>query len=450
MSNKGISQNAMQNWSNVYLRNCVSTLKSGLSRRIVEQDIGIPVITSGNLKNGKFDTSRFKYWYVKDPQGAFTESYVLDDGDILLNFINSVEKIGKVCIFKEIGRPCIYTTNLFRIKPSELTTQEFLYFLLSSGGVEKEIKAITKPAINQASFTTGDFLGIQVKLPPIIIQNKIVKILEAIDRAIASTEALIEKYQHVKAGLMHDLFTRGIGADGKLRPPREQAPELYKESAIGWIPKEWEALRLRDILEESGGKLQTGPFGSQLHAYEYTLEGVPFVMPQNIINGKIDELGIARIPENRAQTLYQHRLKIGDIIIARRGELSRAAAISKIEEGWVCGSGCFLLRLGGNSLDARFFSLLYRHTFVQGQVAGLAVGSTMPSLNNEVMGKLIFPYMSKTEQTAIADRVELIGARINTLTLELIKSSKQKSGLMHDLLTGKVSVTPDSTAITYV
>ena len=96
---------------------------------------------------------------------------------------------------------------------------------------------------------------------------------------------------------MHDLFTRGIGADGKLRPPREQAPELYKESAIGWIPKEWEALRLRDILEESGGKLQTGPFGSQLHAYEYTLEGVPFVMPQNIINGKIDELGIARIPE---------------------------------------------------------------------------------------------------------------------------------------------------------
>ncbi len=71
-------------------------------------------------------------------------------------------------------------------------------------------------------------------------QNKaIASILSSIDRAIASTEALIEKYQHIKAGLMHDLFTRGIGADGKLRPPREQAPELYRESAIGWIPKEW-------------------------------------------------------------------------------------------------------------------------------------------------------------------------------------------------------------------
>ena len=118
---------------------------------------------------------------------------------------------------------------------------------------------------------------------------------------------------------MHDLFTRGIGVDGKLRPPRDQAPELYKESAIGWIPREWEASRLKDILKDSGGYLQTGPFGSQLHAHEYTFEGVPFVMPQNINNGKIDEVGTARIMETRARSLHRHRLKIGDIIIARRG-----------------------------------------------------------------------------------------------------------------------------------
>ena len=170
-------------------------------------------------------------------------------------------------------------------------------------------------------------------------------------------------------------------------------------------------------------------------------------MPQNINNGKIDEPGIARITESRARTLYRHRLRIGDIIIARRGELSRSAAISTTEEGWVCGSGCFLLRLGGSNLDARFFSLLYRHVLVQRQVTGLAVGSTMPSLNNEIMGKLIFPSMSKTEQTAIADRVQLTESRISTLTLELVKFLKQKSGLMNDLLTGQVPVTPDLIAI---
>ena len=74
-------------------------------------------------------------------------------------------------------------------------------------------------------------------------QEKIARILQTIDQTIEKTEALIEKYQHIKAGLMHDLFTRGIGADGKLRPPHEQAPELYQQTPIGWIPKEWEQLK---------------------------------------------------------------------------------------------------------------------------------------------------------------------------------------------------------------
>ncbi|MDZ7685274.1 MAG: hypothetical protein U5O39_09995 [Gammaproteobacteria bacterium] len=72
------------------------------------------------------------------------------------------------------------------------------------------------------------------------VQKKIGRILQVIDEAIEKTEALIDKYQQIKAGLMHDLFTRGIGPDGQLRPPREQAPELYQETPIGWIPKEWE------------------------------------------------------------------------------------------------------------------------------------------------------------------------------------------------------------------
>ncbi|MCU7906559.1 MAG: restriction endonuclease subunit S [Candidatus Thiodiazotropha sp. (ex Epidulcina cf. delphinae)] len=274
----------------------------------------------------------------------------------------------------------------------------------------------------------------------VVAQQKIAHILQTIDQTIEKTAALIEKYQQIKAGLMHDLFTRGIGADGKLRPLREQAPELYQQTPIGWIPKEWEPLKLKDILERFGGYLQTGPFGSQLHAHEYTHEGIPVVMPQDINEGKIEEAQIARIAEYRAQSLLKHRLKASDIIIARRGELSRAAAITSLERGWVCGTGCFLLRLGGTDLDARFFSHMYQHTVIQQQVAGLAVGTTMPSLNNEIMGKLIFPYMSKVEQSLISDKVDLVTDKVTTLRLELAKLYNKKSGLMHDLLTGKVQV----------
>lgn len=281
-------------------------------------------------------------------------------------------------------------------------------------------------------------------------QQKISDVLTSLDNTIEKTEVLIHKYQQIKAGLMHDLFTRGLTADGKLRPPREQAPERYQETPIGWIPKEWSAKKFSDILIDSGGYLQTGPFGSQLHAHEYTHEGVPVVMPQDVNGGKVDTFKIARIPETRAQILHRHRLKIGDIIIARRGELSRAAAITEIEKTWVCGTGCFLLRLGGTKLDASFFSYAYRHDIVQRQVAGLAVGTTMPSLNNAVMNALYFPYVGIDEQSRISKRLELAEHQIDVLAEHVVKLKKQKSGLMHDLLTGKVTVKIDQAEAAHV
>jgi len=60
-----------------------------------------------------------------------------------------------------------------------------------------------------------------IRIPPLRQQQKIARILQTIDWAIEQTEALIDKYQQIKAGLMHDLFTRDIGPDGQLRPPRD-------------------------------------------------------------------------------------------------------------------------------------------------------------------------------------------------------------------------------------
>ena len=281
-----------------------------------------------------------------------------------------------------------------------------------------------------------------IALPPLTQQRKIATILSTIDTAIEQTEALIEKYRYIKAGLMHDLFTRGVLPTGQLRPPRDQAPELYQETAIGWIPREWKVSRLATILRESGGHLQTGPFGSQLHAHEYQSEGVPVVMPQDINDGKIGTESIARISEKRALSLAKHQLKVGDIIIARRGELSRAAAVSVIEQGWLCGTGCFLLRFGRTDLNHFFFGHIYRYDYIQRQIAGTQVGTTMPSLNNSVMGRVFFPCPAPDEQTNICNRLNKSEWEIDGLKAHAEKLKLQKLGLMQDLLTGKVSVTP--------
>jgi len=87
---------------------------------------------------------------------------------------------------------------------------------------------------------SNDLRSMPVPAPDLRHQHRIAEILSTVDEAIEQTEALIAKTQQIKAGLMHDLFTRGVTPDGQLRPPREEAPQLYKESPLGWIPKEWE------------------------------------------------------------------------------------------------------------------------------------------------------------------------------------------------------------------
>ncbi len=77
-------------------------------------------------------------------------------------------------------------------------------------------------------------------------QRAIADILSIVDEAIAQSESLVRKYLSIKQGLMSDLLTRGVDENGELRPTREEAPELYQESPLGWLPKVWDVLKLRD------------------------------------------------------------------------------------------------------------------------------------------------------------------------------------------------------------
>ncbi|WP_282782708.1 restriction endonuclease subunit S [Phaeodactylibacter xiamenensis] len=88
-----------------------------------------------------------------------------------------------------------------------------------------------------------------LSLPSFKYQRKIAHILSTCDRVIKKTEAAIAKYEALKQGLMQDLFTRGIDVEtGALRPPWEEAPELYKETDLGWLPEDWEVKALEDFL----------------------------------------------------------------------------------------------------------------------------------------------------------------------------------------------------------
>lgn len=103
---------------------------------------------------------------------------------------------------------------------------------------------------------------------------------------------------------------------------------------------------LGEICRRQNGSIQTGPFGSQLHASDYIAIGTPVVMPVNISDGRIDERDIARISDENVERLARHKLAYGDIVFSRRGDVTRFAAVSERETGWVCGTGCLKVSIG--------------------------------------------------------------------------------------------------------
>ena len=159
-------------WTVVKLSDISLFLKSGLSRRLSDVDIGLPVIRSGNIQNGQFVYNDIKYWYKDDPQGANTEDYRLENGDILVNFINSASQIGKTAIFSGVNRECIYTTNILRMKLTDSCNIYYYNWFAMSDYYYMQLRNIIQPAVNQASFTTVNFLKLNIPLPPLQLQNQ--------------------------------------------------------------------------------------------------------------------------------------------------------------------------------------------------------------------------------------------------------------------------------------
>ncbi|MCJ2375554.1 restriction endonuclease subunit S [Vibrio sp. ZSDZ34] len=209
-------------WEEVKLASSVSLMRSGLSRKLESENVGIAVLRSNNVGERYTSNEDLKYWYLDDPQGANVRNYILDEGDILVNFINSLSQIGKTCIYKKTGDlNAIYTTNLLRLKPNtEAVTGDFLFYLTKTERYRNAVKSITKPAVNQASFTTKEFGKITFTLPALKEQQKIASVLTAADKEIEVLEAKLAHFKQEKKALMQQLLT------GKRRVNAEKQTEV--------------------------------------------------------------------------------------------------------------------------------------------------------------------------------------------------------------------------------
>ena len=143
----------------------------------------------------------------------------------------------------------------------------------------------------------------------------------------------------------------------------------------------WEQKVLGDI----STSIQTGPFGSQLHQSDYSDEGVPVVMPKDLIQGVVSEESIARVSKEHVERLSKHKIKDGDILYSRRGDVGKCAFTSERERGWICGTGCLKVSVDKDKADPRFIFYQLQKAETIGWVINHAVGSTMLNLNTSIL-----------------------------------------------------------------
>ena len=161
-------------------------------------------------------------------------------------------------------------------------------------------------------------------------------------------------------------------------------------------------MTLGEVCDQVGGAIQTGPFGSQLHDSDYSIEGTPVVMPTNIVDGRISEDDIARIAPGHVQRLQRHILRRGDIVYGRRGDIGRRAIVTDREAGWLCGTGCIRVSLGDAILDPHFLFYYLGDSRVVAEIAARAVGATMPNLNTSILRsvRVSFPRLPAQQRIA--------------------------------------------------
>lgn len=195
-------------WEQRKFSDIFAEVKSGLSRMLSNDDIGLPVVRANNINDGQLNlVDDIKYWYKNDPQGANTNNYLIEQGDILINFINSEAKMGTAAyVTRRPERDTIYTTNILRCKVNDEYNPYFIYSLTFLNSYKNYIASITKPAVNQASFTTVDFKKYSIKIPTVKEQNQIADLIETFNKLLTLHQRKLDKLQEVKKGLLQKMF----------------------------------------------------------------------------------------------------------------------------------------------------------------------------------------------------------------------------------------------------
>jgi len=314
---------------------------------------------------------------------------------------------------------------------------EFLYYqmLLNKGQYSRFGSGSTFLEVGKKD--TERFL---VAVGPFDHQLKISKILSIVDAQIEATEALIAKQERVRAGLFQDLFTRGVDEHGALRPPREEAPQLYQQTELGWLPKQWETAKVGSVLAsvEQGWSPDCSTEPAQND--EWGVLKTSSVTWSGFVRGENKRLPSGLPPRPNLS------IREDDVLMTRAGPNTRVGVVCLVEvnPGKLMLSDKIYKLRPLPTIEAPYLALALSCNASQRELDSMKRGlaESQTNISQSIVKRLKIPMPMAKEREAICGLINSAGNQNASLLAHTDKLSKQKSALMQELLTGRVSVAP--------
>ncbi|BBB29888.1 restriction endonuclease subunit S [Neptunomonas japonica] len=406
-----------KNWDVIQIKH-LSTVRRGASPRPIDDTKYFD--DSGEYAWTRIaDVTASDVYLTKAPQRlsalGSSLSVKLEPGSLFLSIAGSV---GKPCITRI--KACIH--DGFVYFPELKIPSKFLFYVFAG---EQAYKGLGKFG-TQLNLNTDTVGGIKIGCTE---NRQLQQIVNFLDHETAKIDTLIEKQQQLikllkekRQAVISHAVTKGLNPDAPI-----------KDSGVEWlgeVPEHWVVAQLKfNTLE-----MQTGPFGSQLHAEDYVVDGIPLINPAHMIDGKIIPDQRVTVDNETHERLKRHKLSQGEIIFARRGELGRCAIVTKNEEDWLCGTGSLKAKLNAR-LIPKYSYLLITSDGVISELSLESKGSTMDNLNTETLGRVRLPVPPVTEQNAILKYVATVSGKYKSL----ISNAEAAIGLMKERRTALIS-----------
>jgi type I restriction enzyme, S subunit len=416
----------------------IASIRRGISysEATLEENLedGMPYLNMKSfLKDGGYNKNGLKFF-----SGHFTKADTTTANDLLIantDVTPGGDIIGVPALLPHAlaSEAVLFSHHVTRLHLNGQIDTRFFFYLLCTDNYRRSMRKYARGT----TVLMLDMAGIKripVRYPKNWnIQQKIATILSTIDIAIEQTEALIEKYQHIKAGLMQDLFTRGVLPNGQLRPPRNEAPELYQDTAIGWIPMEWQVSELERVCRTIVDCPHSTP--------SFQPGGVLVARTMHIKNGVFLENEASRVTEKEFQErIARAEPTPGDVILTREAPVGEAFVIPPAMK--IClGQRVMLIKPNTALLDSDYLVAQIYSGGLSTRITELTAGTTNPHLNVADVRSLLLTLPPFKEQQELTRRINAMNGKIHIQQEVAGKLKLQKLGLMQDLLTGKVAVT---------